>query len=315
MQVTPYDGTGITPTEHDVLLSRLRAARPRRYLVAFFAAAGILAPLMTGMAPNDAAARQSPLIAGNQFVVYYGAPNAPMLGVLGTFPAAQDAAVSLAGETALVDSLNGDRGAKGAMDLIFGMVTADPGPDGIYVRYLDDGTTRQYIDRAAEHDEQVVLDMQIGRGTVLAEVKKLEPYLLKPNVHVAIDPEYAVGPDGIPIQDAGRISGDDINQAQQYLSELVTDHGLPPKLLVVHQYMDDTIQNAEAAKTYDGVDLVVNVDGIGAPDEKAHMYQHFAAQPWAHRRAYTVFLKQDAHIPSEQELLAMQPAPDMILFQ
>ena len=296
-------------------MSRLRAVRPRRYLVAFFGVAALLAPLTMAMAPADVSASNPSLLASNQLVVYYGSPTSSSLGILGTFPDAVDAAKGLAGETALVDQLNGPRGSVGAMDVIYGMVTSDPGPDGIHVRYLDDGTTRQYIDRAAEHNEQVILDMQIGNGTVLGEVKKLEPYLLLPNVHVAIDPEYAVGPGGVPIQDPGRITGDDLNQAQDYLSKLVAEHHLPPKMLVVHQYMDATIQDAGATKTYDNVDLVLNVDGIGAPDEKAHMYEHFASEPWAHRRSYTVFLKQDTQLPSEQQLLAMQPSPDMILFQ
>ncbi len=297
------------------MITRLRASRPPRFLVAFFAGAALLAPFLTGMAPNDVSASPPQLLTDSQMVVYYGEPNSPSMGLLGTFADASSAARGLQAETALIDSLNGDRSAQGAMDIVYGMVTSDPGPDGIYVRYLDDATTRQYIDAATKANEQVILDLQIGRGRVRDEVAKLAPYLTNPRVHVAIDPEYAVGPNGIPIQDPGHITGDDINQAQSYLNDFVAQHNLPSKMLVVHQYMDDTLIDAQAAKTFPNVTLVVNVDGIGAQPDKLRIYQHFAGEPWAHRRSYTVFLQHDTGLPSEQQLLAMQPTPDMIMFQ
>ncbi|MBF6599852.1 MAG: hypothetical protein IVW36_05015 [Dehalococcoidia bacterium] len=297
------------------MISRLRALRPPRFLAAFFAGAALLTPLLTGMAPAEVWAGPTPLLSDTQMVVYYGKPNSPGMGILGTFDSPAAAATSLQGETALVDSLNGPRKAQGAMDIVYGMVTADPGPGGIYVSYLDDATTRAYIDAATQRNQEVILDLQIGRSTVLDEVKKVAPYLTNPRVHVAIDPEYAVGPAGVPIQDPGRITGDDLNRAQAYLSDLVQQRKLPPKMLIVHQYMDATIADPAAAKTFPNVTLVLNVDGIGAPADKLAMYQHFAGAPWAQRRSYTVFLRQDTQLPTEQQLLAMQPAPDMIMFQ
>lgn len=304
-------------------MSRKRPAWPRRYLASFFAAAAVLLPLTMGMTPFDASASPPPAPAtgpapfanGSQMVTYYGWPHSNGMGVLGTFDSPQDAAKSLAGETALVDSLNGARGATGAMDLIYGMVSSDPGPDGIYVRYLDHDTTQSYIDAAKQNGEQVILDMQIGRGNVLDEVKKTEPFLGNANVHVAIDPEYAVGPNGIPIETAGHITGDDINQAQEYLDKFVQDHHLPPKMLVVHQYMTDTISNTGNIKQLPNVSLVLDMDGIGAPADKLSMYQKFAEQPWVQKRSYMVFLRADSTVSSEQQVLALNPSPDMIAFQ
>ncbi len=269
------------------------------------------------MAPQSASADQTPpsVLSNNELVVFYGSPRSTQMGVLGTMPPDQ-MSQALDSETRLVDQLNGDsRGAVGAMDIITGMVSSDPGPDGIYVRYLDDATIRAYIAQAAQANQQVILDMQLGRGNVLDEVKKLEPYLLDPRVHVAIDPEYAVGPNGVPIQDAGHISGDDINQAQDYLDGLVKEHHLPPKILVVHQYLPDTIVDGDAVKTLPGVDVIFNFDGIGAvPDKVAH-YQSFAQEPYAHKHGYTVFLRHDPVLSSEQDLLAMSPQPDLLMYQ
>jgi len=313
------------------LISSKRLSGPRRYLAAFLAGSALLLPLVTGMVPYDAnvapasaatapapaaaATAPAPMANGKQIVVYYGYPRADGMGVLGTFDSPDKAAKSLAGETALVDSLNGDRGATGAMDLIYGMVSSDPGPDGIYVRYLDSATTQGYIDAATKNGQRVILDMQIGRGSVAAEVQKLAPFLKNPNVDVAIDPEYAVGPSGIPIQTSGHITGDDINQAQDYLNKFVKDNNLPPKMLVVHQYMVDTISDTGGIKQVPNVTLVLNMDGIGAPADKLSMYEKFAEQPWVQKRSYMVFLRADSQVSSEQQVLAMNPAPDMIAFQ
>jgi hypothetical protein len=161
----------------------------------------------------------------------------------------------------------------------------------------------------------VILDLQIGRNDPSGEVRKIERFLKNPRVHVAVDPEYAVGPTGIPIVDSGRITGDEINEVQREVRRIVRENNLPPKMVIVHQFMDHTIVDGEDVERYGSVDLVLNMDAFGDVPSKINMYEHFASKPWAHRKSYNVFLKQDSHISSEEELLQLDPMPDMFMYQ
>ncbi len=263
---------------------------------------------------TTAPATPESLLAHNQMVIFYGSPESSGLGILGVF-APNEAAQRVRQQAQTFDDLNGARGVVPAMDLIYSQVQSEPTENGMYLRYLPDSTVNRYINLAEANNLQLVLDLQIGRNTPLAEVKRIEPFLTNPRVHVALDPEYAVGSNGIPLVTTGTITGDDINAVQTYLSSLVQRHHLPPKLLFVHQYLDDTIVNGAATRTVDNVDLILNMDAFGAINEKIDKYRHFAAEPYAHKRGFNVFLQQDERVLTEQELLRLTPAPDVIFYQ
>jgi len=254
------------------------------------------------------------LFEENQLIVYYGTPLAPGLGVLGTMPP-QEVAQRLKDHARLYDDLNGDRRAIPTLDLIYGVVQSEPTANGLYLSYLSDDRVNEYIRLAEEHDLQVILDLQIGRSTVAAEIEKIERFLLNPRVHVAIDPEYAVGPNGYPIHTSGVISGHDINGAQLYLQELTEKHNLPPKMLVVHQFMDGTIIEGEVTANLPNVDVVLNMDAFGDYPEKVKKYRHYMARPYAERRSFNIFLKQDRPVGTEEDVLALDPMPDMVMYQ
>jgi hypothetical protein len=254
------------------------------------------------------------LLDDNQLVVFYGSPLASGLGILGMFEP-EDAAQRVRQQAQIFDEINGERGAIGAMDLIYGMAMSEPTANGKYVSYLKDDVVERYIALAEKHDLQVILDLQIGRAAIPDEVRKIERFLVNPRVHVAIDPEYAVGPSGAPIHTPGRMSGHEMNEVQDYLAALVEEHDLPPKMMVVHQYLNNTITDGEATREVDGVDIVLNMDGFGEIAEKQKKYHYFSERPYAHRDSFNIFLKQDERVMSEQEVLDLAPLPDAIFYQ
>lgn len=265
-------------------------------------------------APTATPARPPSIFATAQVVAFYGSPRSPGLGVLGRF-SDQDLVSWLKSESSIYDSLNGDRGVVPALDLIYSMAQSDPTSNGLYVRYLDEATVRHYIQLAHDNDLQIILDLQIGRGEILTEVQKIEPYLADSRVHVAIDPEYAVGPDGAPIATPGHMTGDQINAVQAYLQDLTQRLGLPAKLLVIHQYMDATIVNGGVTQRFPDVDVVLNMDAYGDAAEKVAKYKDFATRPYAEYRSYNVFLSYDEPVASEQQIMALDPQPEMIEYQ
>jgi hypothetical protein len=249
-----------------------------------------------------------------QVVVHYGSPIAEGLGILGQSPP-EEAASRLQDQTARFDELNGGRGALGAMEVIYGMALAEPGTEGTHVGYLDDDTVTRYIALAEERDLQLILDLQLGRADVSDEVARIERFLRHPRVHVAIDPEYAVGPWGVPIVDTGFVSGAEINEAQRVVSEIVRRENLPPKLLVIHQFMEETIIDGHDVERVPGVELVLNMDAYGDIESKLERYREFAHRPYAHRRSYNVFMQLDTRVQDERELLELDPLPDMFMYQ
>lgn len=250
----------------------------------------------------------------NQVIVYYGTPAAAGLGVLGTYSPEQ-AALQVKEHAALYDSLNGDRRAIGAFDLIYSLAQADATGNGMYIRDLPDRVVEEYIAVAERYDLQLILDLQIGRANIPSEVRRIERFLLNPRVHVAVDPEYAVGPNGVPIATPGRITGAEINEVQDYLSDLVARNNLPPKMFIMHQFMDGTFVDGEVTRDVPNVDLVLNMDAYGDVAGKVKKYQRYADRAYAEHDAFNIFLKQDERSISAEEILRLVPEPHMVFYQ
>lgn len=254
------------------------------------------------------------LLARQQLVVLYGLPGNPDLGVLGA-SSPKDAAKAALQRAAEYDAINGDDGVKAMLDLVYAQAQAEPTENGLYLRYLADDVVRQYMRLAQRYDLQLMLDLQIGRGDPLDEVKKIERYLRDPRVHIAIDPEYAVGPDGTPLGSPGAISGDQLNAIQDYVSGLVAKYNLPPKIIVIHQFMEETVTRGDKIRSREHVDLVFNMDAFGALDEKARKYSMFSSRGYPARHGFNVFLSQDDRVMSAQEVEQLSPRPDVIFYQ
>lgn len=271
----------------------------------------------TAPASDDGAPAAAPgkaLLANNQMVVFYGSPLSPDLGVLGQFDPAE-AARRVRDQARIYDEINGDRGVVPAFDLIYAQAQAEPTDNGLFLRYLEDDVVWRYIAMAEAFDLQLILDLQIGRGSIVDEVRKTERFLRNPRVHIAIDPEYAVGPWGAPAATPGSMSGRDINQVQDYLSGLVDRENLPPKLVIIHQYMDDTIIDGDVTHDEPDVEVVLNMDAFGEVKEKQKKYRKQSANKYAEKNSFNIFLQYDERVLSEQEVLDLIPLPDVVFYQ
>ncbi len=271
-------------------------------------------PIPPTPAPTATPAPPPSVLAGNQIVVFYGSPISDQLGILGTF-SPEDAAARVRDEAAIYDDLNGDRGAVPALDIIYEMVQSEPTENGLYLRYLDPAVVQGYLAVAHDAGVQLILDLQIGRGDPLAEVRGLEPLLRDPIVHVAIDPEYAVGPAGVPLETPGAITGEQINDVQDYLAGIVAQSNLPPKMLIIHQYLDGTVVDGDVVRDTAGVNVVLNMDAFGDLARKVDKYRMFSTRSYARHKAFNIFLKHDDAVMSEADIEAIDPQPDVIFYQ
>ena len=248
-----------------------------------------------------------------QVIAYYGYPPVPGLGVLGQFPTAGEMVTALQNEAARFDAVNGPRGVALAIHLIAAVAQASPGPDGSYISRAPASLINAYIALAQEHDLLVILDLQLGHASLDAEFAAVEPYLLDPRVHLALDPEWVTP--GAPGTTIGSMDASEITHAQELLSNLVLTHHLPRKMLIVHRFTQGMITNAQDLGTIPGVDLVIDIDGFGYAAAKTSEYQAFVHDMGAPHGGMKLFYHQDVNLMTPQQVEALDPQPDVVIFQ
>ena len=250
-----------------------------------------------------------------QIVAFYGHPGVRAMGVLG-HGAPAEVASEIAEWTERYDRLNGPRGAVGAFHLITGVAQANPTSDGTWLYRLPHDRIVPWVEAARQHGMLLFIDNQIGWSDPLAEVKLLEDFLREPFVHMALDPEFATQPLGVrPGRAIGGITGEQVNEVLLYLSELVEEEGLPPKILMVHQFADRMLHNRPVIVAQPGVELSIDMDGIGSPGAKLYGYGLYAITEPSQRPAFKLFFDQDNPLISPEGVMAMDPVPDVIIYQ
>jgi hypothetical protein len=287
-------------------------ASPDALANAAFAQAPALAadpPAQVVAPPSD-----GPLLPNYRVVTFYGHPHDPNMGIVGEY-SMDEIAQKVKAEAANYAAADPTRPVVAAFELIATVAQRVPGADGTYILDTDRDTLNSYIDYAAQNGMLVVLDLQVGRGTVADEIEKVRDLLAKPNVHLAIDPEFAVAEGQVPGEYIGSIPADSITYAQQVLADISASNNIPPKLLIVHQFREDMIQGKETLAPYPGVQLVIDSDGYGAPELKTAVYNFIVRDAPIEYAGVKVFYKQDVPLMSPQDLLALVPAPDVIIYQ
>jgi hypothetical protein len=205
------------------------------------------------------------------------------------------------------------RPVVGAFDLVSVFATAASGPDGLYRSRQADEIIQIYLAQARAAGARLILDIQPGRATFLGELRELREWLLQPDVDVALDPEWNVGPRGIPGRTAGSVRARQVNRVARSLSAIVSAHGLPPKLLLVHQFREGSIRGRRRLVGSEGVQTVLNFDGIGSPAPKRAGYAALGVPGLFN--GFSLFYRRDTALLGPASVLALEPEPDLLLYQ
>ena len=144
------------------------------------------------------------LLPDYRIVTFYGHPHDPNMGIVGEY-AMDDLATMIRAQSADYAAADPSRPVIPAFELITTVAQRVPGNDGTYILDTDHETLKTYIDYAAQHEMLVFLDLQIGRGTVENEIEKVRDLLALPNVHLALDPEFAVAEGEVPGEYIGSV--------------------------------------------------------------------------------------------------------------
>ena len=254
----------------------------------------------------------------SQIVSFYGHPNSAVMGIVGEYPFHTYPPEVLIGklreQAHTYDELNGEKGVIPAIHLIHTIAQRSPGADGMHRARMDEKMVLEYIRVARENDMYVFLDLQIGRASVVDEINAVLPYLRQPNVHIALDPEFAWKPEKEPLNSIGYVTGAEINLVQQMIEEYLAEINMPRRvILIVHQFLGEMIQGVDSIQDYPNVDLVIDMDGFGAPCVKEVKYGLYAKHPIAEYSGMKLFYKYDTELMSEKDVLALDP--DIIIYQ
>ncbi|HEU0164740.1 MAG TPA: hypothetical protein VFQ54_06815, partial [Thermomicrobiales bacterium] len=193
-----------------------------------------------------------------------------------------------------------------------------PQSDGKYIADTSAQVLDQYADFCDNHGILLFLDLQFGFRTVAEDTAGLEPWLRKPFVHLALDPEFHLTTPGeVPGQDLGAIDGSDVTWAQKYLVDLSKKYDLPPKVLIVHQFNYYSITNKDTIKRVPGVQLVIDEDGFGSPDLKKNTYDVIITQHPIEFNGIKLFYdpERDDPLMTPAEVIKLDPSPDLIVYQ
>jgi hypothetical protein len=202
-----------------------------------------------------------------------------------------------------------------------------PGRDGKYRARMPFKQIDSILHIAARINAIVFLDIQVGFSNVETEVPQLEKYLKMPNVHLGIDPEFAMTHSGKrPGTVIGTLDAADANWCINYLSKLATANNLPPKILIFHRFTKNMLTDARKIHPTKECQFVLDMDGWGPVSLKTDSYKGYVANFPVQFTGFKLFYKNDTRRPrgvnmketqmmTPAQVLALKPAPIYIQYQ
>ena len=298
-----------------------RALGPAAALLLLLAALVLLAPRGEG-AERGGGINVKELSRGGtkvlprfRVVTFYGAPQADSLGALGTTSPRRASRRLLRQARPYGRPAHGEKPVYPAFELIATIALANPGEDGKYRYRQPDRIIRRYAREAKRRNFLLLLDIQPGQAKFISEARHLRPWLRMRNVGLALDPEWNMGPNGVPGERIGSVGAGMINRVSELMSKVAVKHRLPQKLLVVHRFTDDMIEHERKLKTPRRVGLVLNADGFGSPDAKRSKYRELAPRESPPYPGFKLFYEEDSNLMSPGQVMDLRPRPHFIAYE
>lgn len=255
----------------------------------------------------------------SRILAYYGNFYSRNMGILGELDPPEMIA-HLLNKKAEWEAADPDTPVLPAIHYIAMVAQADGGADGMYRAVMPDEHIEKAYTLAKEIDGIMILDLQVGLSTIERELPKFREYLTRPEVHLGIDPEFSMKSGKKPGVVVGTYDAADINFVINYLSEIVREYQLPPKVLIVHRFTQDMVTRFDAIEPTPEVQVVMHMDGWGSKQLKYGTYNHVILPEPVQFTGVKIFYKNDLKPPSTgiltpQEVLNLQPKPIYIQYQ
>lgn len=258
----------------------------------------------------------------NRVVAYYGNLYSNKMGALGKWPKKEMIPKLLDEVKKWSDA---DSVIKSIPCLHYIAVTAQgaAGKDGKWRYRMPHHQIDTMLNWAKEINAIVFIDVQIGLSTLQDEIPLFEKYLSMPNVHLGIDPEFAMNGKGgaRPGSVIGTMDAKDINWVSEYLAGLVKKNNLPPKIFMVHRFTKGMVTNSKDIQLRPEIQIVMDMDGWGPPELKKGTYRHWIVNEPVQFTGFKLFYVNDTEksglkeMMSRESLLGLKPKPIYIQYQ
>jgi hypothetical protein len=255
-----------------------------------------------------------------RIVAFYGNLYSKKMGILGKLPP-DEMIAKLDVEVKKWELADPKTAVQPALHYIAVVAQGYSGKDGKYRSRMPDSQIDSVLAIAKLKANMIVfLDIQVALSTIHDELPRLEKYLIMPNVHLGIDPEFSMKSGRKPGSGIGTYDATDINYCSDFLSKLVKENHIPPKIFIVHRFTRKMITNSKEIKLHPEVQLVMNMDGWGEPELKKGTYRYFINQEPVQFTGFKLFYINDLkkgpkRMLTPEELMKLKPLPSYIQYQ
>jgi hypothetical protein len=259
------------------------------------------------------------IFPARRVVAFYGNPLSKKMGVLGEYPR-EEMLRMLDREAARWAKADPQHPVVPALHLIVTVAQGAPGRAGLYRLQMRDSMVNDVYSWIKARRGLFFVDVQVGKSSVQAELPRLRPFLENPDVHLAIDPEFAMATSGrVPGSVIGTLDASDVNWAVNFLDEIAREKKLPPKILIVHRFTRKMLTNASQIRFTPHVQVVMDMDGWGPPWLKFDSYHDYVKAEPVQFTGFKLFFHNDTKkgdpLLTPAEVLRLHPQPLYIQYQ
>jgi hypothetical protein len=267
----------------------------------------------------DAEPLPGAILPAKRIVAYYGNPLSKRMGALGEF-AKDDMLRRLNDEVLNWEKADPGKPVQPALHLIAVVAQPEPGKAGKYRMVMPDEVVNRVYGWAKEAGAVMFIDIQTGHDDIRVILPRFEWLLKNPDVHLGIDPEFnLIASKVVPGKKVGTYDAADINYVTEYLAGLVKTYNLPPKVLTVHRFTRRGVSNADKIVLRPEVQIVMHMDGWGAPWLKRDTYKDYIVQEPVQFTGFKLFYHNDTKkgdpLMTPAEVLRLNPQPVYIQYQ
>ena len=256
-------------------------------------------------------------LPGKLYVALYGNVTTSALGLLGE--QGPEASIKRAKEYAAKYEKLSKVPVIPTFEIIASVASGSPGPDGSYSAKGKIADIEPWVKMAQSEGVYVILDLQTGRQDSLEQAKYYEKLLKYPNVGLAVDPEWRLGPTEMPLQQIGNVKADEINRVQDWLATLVTNNNLPQKIFTLHQFKTFSLPDRSTIdfSTRPQVATLLHADGQGGQAAKQDTWGVLKqGLPKGAFLGWKNFIDEDKPVLSPQQTMQqVTPTPNFISYQ
>ena len=314
----PVMVSGFDPRTDPAAIRALFAARPHEVLAVgtgFGPARRLAARVAVAATGVQLPGGGQVLFPTHRLLALYGYPGTPQLGALGE----QGLGASIARIRRIAAAYQplSQAVVVPAFEIIATVAQASPGRDGSYSYESSLATLRPWVRRATAAGMYVVLDLQPGRASLLAQARRYRSLLRLPNVGLALDPEWKLASGQLPLRQIGSVSIAEVNAVIRWLAGLTARRHLPQKLMVLHQFRLSMITGERRLDTsHDNLAIVIHMDGQGTPADKLQTWNAVTrTAPSGVYFGWKNFYAKDHPTLSPLQTMANTPLPVMISYQ